>query len=70
MAKLIVSCVETAPAKVEVIDTGCDWVKPIYGTDHDWDVPDKQTKKAILTHNKSWRANCDRVSASMSSQQE
>ncbi|EPB4369063.1 hypothetical protein MOW87_001885 [Citrobacter freundii] len=49
----------TGPAKVEVIDTGCDWVKPIYGTDHDWDSLDKQTKKDILAHNKAWQVNCD-----------
>ncbi|WP_439195565.1 hypothetical protein [Enterobacter hormaechei] len=41
-----------------MVDTACDWVKPIYGTDHDWDVMDKQTKRDILAHNKSWQANC------------
>jgi hypothetical protein len=41
-----------------VIDTACDWVKPIYLTDHDIDVMDRQTKKDILTHNKAWQANC------------
>ncbi|MEY8175984.1 hypothetical protein [Enterobacter hormaechei] len=40
------------------MDTVCDWVKPIYGTDHDWDVLDKQTKRDILAHNKAWQANC------------
>lgn len=40
------------------MDTACDWVKPIYGTDHDWDVLDRQTKKDILAHNKAWQANC------------
>ncbi|WP_368538645.1 hypothetical protein [Enterobacter hormaechei] len=40
------------------MDTACDWVKPIYGTDPDWDVLDSQTKKDILAHNKAWQANC------------
>ena len=59
MTMLIVSCAETGPAKVELIDTGCDWVKPISLTDHDIDVMDKQTKRDVLTHNKAWQANCD-----------
>ncbi|MEK0262423.1 hypothetical protein [Enterobacter hormaechei] len=42
------------------MDTACDWVKPIYGTDNDWDVLDRQTKKDILTHNKAWLANCQK----------
>ncbi|MEG6330343.1 hypothetical protein UXO57_20950 [Enterobacter hormaechei] len=54
---LIVSCVTRGSVPV-VIDTACDWVKPIYLTDHDIDVLDKQTKKDILAHNKSWQANC------------
>jgi len=41
-----------------VVDTACDWVKPIYLTDHDIDVLDMQTKKDILAHNKAWQANC------------
>ncbi|WP_247751143.1 hypothetical protein [Citrobacter freundii] len=40
------------------MDTACDWVNPIYGTDHDWEVMDRQTKKDILGHNKAWEANC------------
>ena len=31
-----------------VVDTACDWVKPIYLTDHDIDVLDRQTKRDIL----------------------
>lgn len=58
MTMLIASCAQTGPAKVEVIDTGCDWVKPIYGTENDWDALDKQTKKDILAHNKAWQENC------------
>ncbi len=39
-----------------VADTTCDWVKPIYLSDHDIDVMDCQTKNAILAHNKEWQA--------------
>ncbi|HAV1907629.1 TPA: hypothetical protein JG956_002492 [Enterobacter hormaechei subsp. steigerwaltii] len=42
-----------------VVDTACDWVKPIYLTDHDIDVMDRQTKKDILAHNKAWQKNCN-----------
>ncbi|WP_172728733.1 hypothetical protein [Kluyvera cryocrescens] len=59
MAKLIVSSAATGPAKAEVIDTGCDWVTPIYLTDNDITVMDKQTKRDVLAHNKSWQANCE-----------
>jgi hypothetical protein len=41
-----------------VVDTGCDWVKPIFLTDQDIDVLNRQTKKDILAHNKAWKANC------------
>jgi hypothetical protein len=30
--------VTTGSVRVEVVYTACDWVKPIYGTDHDWDI--------------------------------
>lgn len=61
---LIASCGTTGPVKVEVVDTACDWVKPIYGTDHDWDVLDRQTKKDILAHNKAWQVNCQKTKES------
>ncbi|MDU4401676.1 hypothetical protein [Citrobacter koseri] len=54
---LIASCVTTGPAPV-VVDTACDWVRPLYLTDHDIDVLDKQTKRDILVHNRAWEANC------------
>ncbi|HFY9995857.1 hypothetical protein [Citrobacter freundii complex sp. 2024EL-00748] len=54
---LIASCAERGSVPV-VFDTACDWVKPIYLTDHDIDVMDRQTKKDILAHNKAWQANC------------
>ncbi|PSZ18152.1 MULTISPECIES: hypothetical protein [unclassified Escherichia] len=60
---LIASCAETGPAKVEVIEAGCDWVKPIYLTDRDITVMDKQTKRIVLAHNKSWQVNCQPNSA-------
>ncbi|MFP2504400.1 hypothetical protein [Buttiauxella gaviniae] len=55
---LIASCAKTLPAKPEVIDTSCDWVKIIYLTEHDIEVMDRQTKRDILAHNKAWQANC------------
>ncbi|WP_270292201.1 hypothetical protein [Enterobacter ludwigii] len=54
---LIASCVTRGSVPV-VVDTACDWVTPIYLTDHDIDVLDRQTKKDILAHNKAWKANC------------
>ncbi|SQB40247.1 Uncharacterised protein [Citrobacter koseri] len=60
---LIASCATTGSARIEVVDTACDWVKPIYGTAHDWDVLDKQTKRDILAHNKTWQANCHKKQA-------
>ncbi|WP_320726067.1 hypothetical protein [Enterobacter ludwigii] len=41
-----------------VVDTACDWVKPIYLTDHDINDLDRQTKKDILALNEAWQANC------------
>ncbi|MEP8810327.1 hypothetical protein ABKV34_10550 [Enterobacter hormaechei] len=58
MTILIASCVTRGSVPV-VVDTACDWVKPIYLTDHDIDVLDRQTKKDILMHNKVWEANCN-----------
>ncbi|MCL5502108.1 hypothetical protein M5Y49_25985 [Escherichia coli] len=56
---LIGSCATSGSAPV-VTDTTCDWVKPIYLTDHDIHALDRQTKKDILAHNKSWQANCQK----------
>ncbi|WP_410736104.1 hypothetical protein [Citrobacter freundii] len=55
---LIGSCAQTGPAKVELIDTGCDWVRPIYLTENDITVMDKQTKRDVLAHNRVWTSNC------------
>ncbi|BEJ33496.1 hypothetical protein OIPHN330_21160 [Citrobacter freundii] len=51
-------CAKNLPAKPEVTDTACDWVNIIYLTEHDIAVLDKQTKRDILAHNKSWQVNC------------
>ncbi|WP_237658076.1 hypothetical protein [Enterobacter cancerogenus] len=44
---LIASCVTSGSFPV-MVDTSCDWVKPIYLTDQDINVLDRQTKKDIL----------------------
>ncbi|ENU1170411.1 TPA: hypothetical protein ACOEP1_000924 [Enterobacter kobei] len=60
---LIASCVTRGSVPV-VVDTACDWVKPIYLTDRDIDVLDRQTKRDILAHNKAWQANCQKETRS------
>ena len=57
MTMLIASCGSRGSVPV-VVDTACDWVKPIYLTDHDINVMDRQTKKDILAHNRAWEINC------------
>ena len=42
-----------------VIDSACLWVKPILVTEADILTMDDRTKRAILTHNKKWKANCE-----------
>ncbi|MFH7926301.1 hypothetical protein QCJ92_00001745 [Enterobacter roggenkampii] len=54
---LIASCVTRGSVPV-VVDTACDWVKPIYLTDHDIDVMGRQTKKDFLAHNKLLQSKC------------
>ncbi|MGV3692388.1 hypothetical protein [Citrobacter freundii] len=54
---LIASCGNRGSVPV-VVDTACDWVKPIYLTDHDIDVMDKQTKRYVLAHNLMVQQNC------------
>lgn len=41
-----------------VTDTGCEWVNPIYVSDHDIDVMSAPTQRAILGHNETWERNC------------
>ncbi|MBK5013909.1 hypothetical protein IBT54_000888 [Pantoea sp. S62] len=44
---------------VRVIDTGCEWVRPIYVSNHDIDVMSVPTQRAILGHNETWEVNCN-----------
>ncbi len=41
-----------------VIDTGCEWVRPIYVSDHDIEVMSAPTQREILVHNETWVKNC------------
>lgn len=43
---------------VRVIDTGCEWVRPIYVSDHDINVMSAMTKREILMLNEVWERNC------------
>ena len=58
-ALLTTSCAQTGLTRIEVVDTACNWVKPILVTEADIMTMDERTKRAILTHNKTWKANCD-----------
>nr|WP_208091568.1 hypothetical protein [Cronobacter sakazakii] len=55
---LTTSCAQSGSTRVEVVDTACAWVKPILVTEADILSMDDRTKRAILAHNKSWKANC------------
>ncbi|WP_425138781.1 hypothetical protein [Enterobacter hormaechei] len=58
---LIAGCVGGSPKPSYVfVHDSCDWVRPLYLTDHDIDVLDRQTKRDILAHNKAWQANCQK----------
>lgn len=57
-ALLTTSCAQTGLTRIEVVDTACNWVKPILVTEADIMTMDERTKRAILTHNKTWKANC------------
>lgn len=59
MSMLISGCATNGetPALV-VIDTGCDWTKYIYLTDHDIDVMSPSAKRQILTHNETRESQC------------
>lgn len=60
MTMLTASCGNRGSVPV-VVDTACDWVKPIYLTDHDIDVMDTQTKRDVLAFNQIWFINCARA---------
>lgn len=55
------SCPPTPPAEVvtktRVVDTACDWVKPIYLDKTD--VLSDATAKAILAHDQAGAKNCN-----------
>ena len=55
---LISSCQTNGRADPVVVDTACNWVRPIIVTKNDIAVMDGQTKRAILSHNEKWQANC------------
>jgi hypothetical protein len=42
--------------QTKLVDTACDWVKPIYVSKSD--VLSDDTAKAILTHNQTGAKNC------------
>lgn len=59
MLTLISSCsINGRENKPVVVDTACTWVQPIYVTAQDVQVMDSDTKRAILSHNEKWDANC------------
>jgi hypothetical protein len=59
------SCAATGPVRHVVTDTGCLWVRPLYLTEHDIDVMDRQTKRDILAHNRAWQKNCQPVNGQL-----
>ncbi len=56
---LISSCTTKGPVPV-VVDTACNWVKPILVSPHDIEVMSEQTKRAILAHNIKWDEICNK----------
>lgn len=51
------SCVKNGGVPV-VVDTACDWVRPLYLTEQDIRVLDRKTKRDIAAHNRVWQRNC------------
>lgn len=58
MMMSITSCATNGVADPVVVDTACNWVQPVYLTEQDIMTLDEQTKRAILSHNEKWDANC------------
>lgn len=56
MTTLLVGCGSAGP--VRMIDTGCDWVRPIWVSDEDDISP--WTARQILRHNETWDAVCSK----------
>ena len=48
---------EIIKESVKVVDTACKWVSPIYISKSD--TLTAGTARQILTHNETWKANCD-----------
>lgn len=42
-----------------MIDTGCEWVVPIYVSSHDIYVMSPPSQMTILAHNETWDVNCN-----------
>ena len=49
---LLAGC-QAAP---QLVDTACDWVRPIYVADQD--ILTEPTAAAILAHDRKWQTNC------------
>lgn len=64
MAMLLSACATSGPAeqvphlvtRIRIIDTGCDWTRPIYVNKAD--VLADETAKAILAHNLAGAKRC------------
>ena len=60
---LLTSCSLTGrETKVKVVDTSCDWIRPIYISKHD--MLTSATARQILVHNKQWKKICDEANES------
>ena len=51
------SCATNGP--VQVIDTSCDWVQPIWLDRTEIDHMTDGTLRQILTHNETWKKKCN-----------
>ena len=49
---------------VRMIDTGCEWMRPIYVSDHNIAVMSVPTQGTILARNETWEWNCSKTKAS------
>ena len=56
----LISCATNGPEnKIEVIDTSCRWVNPIYISEND--TISYSTAIQILKHNETWAELCSKV---------
>lgn len=51
-------CVTNGPARIEVVDTGCAWTRPVYVSNQD--VLTEKTATQILVHNETWELRCSK----------